>query len=233
MKKIRKPSEKVLLATLRACLKNGERLQEESYDLEFRTPPSSRYFLVMIAQEEFAKAFILYLTREGTVPFSAAVLRAINDHACKQLVGVVMDYIIMHWETIEELQDAVRKDYALGEKLPKDVSSAMALLRFEKIGKWEGDRAGFSNKNVYDPLTRGISEGKKDRHKQDALYVRIGRDGRVCSTPDTAINEKETHAEFERAGRYRRFIDSLLTDINRTDRHEKAVAALRSLFVAP
>jgi hypothetical protein len=220
----------VLLVTLQACLKNGERLLAETYDLEFRKPPSSRYFLVMIAQEELAKAFIFYLIMEGVIPFSDAVLRAVNDHACKQLIGVIMDYLIMHWEEIEELREAIRKDYALGEQLPADVGSAMELLRYEKIGRWEGTRGSWARGSDYEASVRRIAEGKKDGHKQDSLYVRVGRDGRVSSTPDT-IGEEETQTEFERAGRYKRFVDSLLAADRRSDhRYEKAMTALRLLF---
>jgi hypothetical protein len=60
MGKLQEPCPDALLRTIHACIENGERLLEETFDLEFRKPPSSRYFLVMIAQEEFAKAFILY-----------------------------------------------------------------------------------------------------------------------------------------------------------------------------
>jgi hypothetical protein len=124
----------VLLAAIGACVKNGQRLLDESYDMEFREPPSSRYFLVMIAQEELAKAFILFIIREGVTALTPAVLRAINDHACKQLVGVILDYMIMHWEEVAEMQAAVRRDHDLGDRLPHEVGSAMELLRYEKIG---------------------------------------------------------------------------------------------------
>jgi hypothetical protein len=53
-----KPDAEVLRETIRVCIANGERILDESYNLEFVNPPSSRFFLVMIAQEEFAKAFI-------------------------------------------------------------------------------------------------------------------------------------------------------------------------------
>jgi len=130
----------VLLTAIGACVKNGQRLFEESYDLEFREPPSSRYFLVMIAQEEFANAFILFIVREGVTALTPAVLRAINDHACKQLVGVILDYMIMHWEEVPEMRVAVRRDHELGDRLPHEVGSAMELLRYEKIGRWENNR---------------------------------------------------------------------------------------------
>jgi hypothetical protein len=74
-----------------------------------------------------------------------------------------------------------------------------------------------------------IAAGKKDRRKQDALHVRVGRDGRVCSTPQT-ISEDEARDEFERARRYRGFVDSMLDGKASAHRHDKAMAALKTLF---
>ena len=93
---------------------------EEAYDLEFRAPPSSRFFLIMIAQEEFAKAFILHLVKESAVPFTSEVLRATKDHTCKHLVSMIMDYVIMHWDELDELQAMIRRDFDLDEKLADD-----------------------------------------------------------------------------------------------------------------
>ena len=229
MAKPQKPSKSALLATIQACVENGERLLEETYDLEFREQPSSRFFLIMIAQEEFAKAFILFLVREDIVLFSPPVLRAINDHACKQLVGMIMDYMIMHWDDVEELRAAISNDYDLGDRLPNDVGSAMELLRYEKIGRWESNNWVWAEDPKYDTSALRIAEGRKDRRKQDALYVRVGRDGRVCSTPQT-ISEDETRDEFERARRYRSFVDSMLDGKASSHRYDKAMAALKILF---
>lgn len=227
---IRRPSAQVLILTIKACLWNADRLLNESYNLEFCEPSSSRYFLVMTAQEELAKAFVFYLIREATVPFSASMLRAINDHSCKHLVGVIMDYMIMHWEEVEEMQELVRKDHALGDRLPEDVRSAMELLRYEKVGRWEGTRGRSPPGSNYESSARRIAGGKKDVRKQDSLYIRVGRDGRVCSTPDT-ISEAETETEFERANRYKRFMDSLLAEGKGPNyRYGKGIRALSILF---
>jgi len=231
MSHVQQPGSETLLATIWACVKNGERLLDESYDLEFRKPTASRYFLVMIAQEEFAKAFILYIVREEVTTLTASVLRAINDHACKQLAGVVLDYMIMHWEEIAEMEAAVRTDHDLGDHLPHDVGSAMELLRYEKIGRWEGHRWVWAEDPDYDRSAQRIADGTKDRHKQDALYVRVGRDGRVSSTPGT-ITEAETQDEFARAGRYHRFMESLLCGDAQIYRYDKAMAVLKQLFAA-
>ena len=196
--KVRLPTPRAdtFLETIQACVTNGERLLHETYDLEFRTPPSSQFFLAMIAQEEFAKAFMLYLVKEGIVPFTPSVLRATNDHACKQLVGMIMDYMIMHWDDIDDLDAAISRDGELGDKMPEDVGSAMELLRYEKIGRWAAQHCmSWNRDSTYDRTARQIAEGKKDRRKQDALYIRIDSDGQVCSTPQT-ISEGETRTEL-------------------------------------
>jgi hypothetical protein len=231
MSELHSPSSEALRGTIEACKRNAERLLDETFDLEFREPTSTRFFLAMIAQEELAKAFIFYLIRERVIPFSRAVLRAVNDHACKQLVGVIMDYTIMHWDEIDELKALVERDAELGDRLPPEVGSAMDFLRYEKIGRWERSYGIWAEDPGYDKLVLRIADGRKDGHKQDALYVRVGRDGRVCSTPESAIVATETRAELERAHRYRRYVESLLAEGQRTDRHEKAVTVLKLLFV--
>lgn len=52
----------------------------------------------------------------------------------------------------------------------------------------------------------------------------------MSNTPE-AIREDEAQTEFERAGRYKRFIHSLLIEDKRPDRrYEKAMTALRLLL---
>jgi AbiV family abortive infection protein len=227
--KLHIPSKTTLLTTIRACIVNGERLLEETYDLEFRKPPSSRFFLIMIAQEEFAKAFILFLVREDIVPFSRPIQRAINDHACKQLVGMIMDYMIMHWDDIEEITAILRNDADLEDRFPLDVGSAIEILRYEKIGRWETNNRIYADGPKYDKSALRIAEGKKDRHKQDALYVRVGGDGSVSSTPNF-ISEDETANELQRARRYSGYVEAVLDGNASSDRYDKAMAALKMLF---
>lgn len=223
-----------ILKTIKACIANGARLLEETYDLEIRRPSSTRFFLIMTAQEEFAKAFILLLIKEDIIPLSPPVRRAINDHVCKQLVGIILDYLIMHWEEIEELKSAIKLDIDLGDRLPNDVGSALEIFVYEKIGKWAGNNWVWAEDPAYDRAALKISKGKKDRRKQDALYVRIRRDGGVCSTP-AIITEEETQKEFERAERYRFFMLSQLSDgvaLRQSDqrRAKKITDALVILF---
>lgn len=53
---LKKPKHEDVAASAQLCLDNGDRLLEQKYDLEFREPSSTRFYMAMIAQEEFAKA---------------------------------------------------------------------------------------------------------------------------------------------------------------------------------
>ncbi len=55
---IRRTMNHKLAESARACLKNGHRLLDDAEFLEFSEPPTTAYFLSLIAQEEFAKALL-------------------------------------------------------------------------------------------------------------------------------------------------------------------------------
>lgn len=218
-----------------ACLENADRLLEETYDLEFRRPLATTYYIAVIAQEEAAKAFLLILIRDGLVPMDRGVRRALNDHACKHLVGMILDYMIMHWDTTEELNALISQDLAVADgRLPNDVGSALEILAYEKIDRWKGNHWAWAEDPGYDDGALRIAEGRKDRRKQDALYVRLGSDGQVSSTP-MEITEGETKVELETARRYCGFVNSLVegTDAGiQAKRVGKVMAAMKVVFRA-
>lgn len=230
MKILQKPKSTHLVASAQLCLDNGDRLLEQRYDLEFREPSATRFYMAMIAQEEFAKAFMLLLVRDDVIPFSSPILRAMNDHTCKQLVGMIMDYVIMHWDETDEFMAMIAADSAFGEdRFPDDIGSALELLRYEKIGRWESRAWVWGEDPDYDKSAIAIAEGKKDRLKQDALYVRIGKDGRVVSTPDSCSLE-DTKKEEDRAGRYYALVRGALEGGGQNYRYDRIVKALKFLF---
>lgn len=224
------PSSVELLTSIRACIDNGERLLDDTLRREFREPPATNLYIAMIAQEEFAKAFVLYLVREGTIPWSKKVLRAMNDHACKQLVGVILDYLNPPLdETYEQMLDRIRVEVALGDQLPRRMTDVVAILRYEKIGRWESPLWFWSEAPDYEPSIRKLAEGKRDRIKQDALYVRIGADGRVVSLPcDT--KECDCEEELERARSYARFLATLVEAPDYRSEYRKIKSFIALLF---
>lgn len=224
-----RPTKSVLTKSVSSCIQNGNRLLDEMYDLEFRSIVATRYFLAMIAQEEFAKAFLLLLIRDDVVPFTPEVLRAMNDHTCKQLLGIIMDYTIMHWEQIEELEAMIASDGSPNGPFPPNVSSAINLLRHEKIRRWESQNWSWAEDPNYDRETVSVAKGKRDRRKQDALYIRIGRDGRSVNNPAT-VTEVECLLEKDRASRYARLLESAIEGAEQNYRFEKAIETLKTVF---
>lgn len=151
-------SRKRLSRSLEACLANSQRLVDESYDIEFREPTSTRFYLLIIAQEEAAKAFILHLVRDGVVPLSKEIRRAMNDHVCKQLVGILMDYLVLRWVSMDELEAKVRRDFELGDLFPQDIGSALEIFAYEKDQRWQSAWKMIST--LHPGLTRRLAEAK-------------------------------------------------------------------------
>ena len=128
--------------------------------VEFQEPPATKLMLAMIAQEESAKTFILFLVREGIVPWSCELLRAMNDHACKQLVSIVLDYADRQWTEPSELERLFDEEYDRDGKLPFNVASALNIFRHEKIGRWESKDWVWSEDPEYDKGVIKVAEGR-------------------------------------------------------------------------
>ena len=152
-----------------------------------------------------------------------------NDHSCKQLLGMIMDYVIMHWDELDEMKAMIAAEVELGDRFPDDVGSALEMLRYEKIGRWESGVWCWAEDPNYDRAAQDIADGKRDRLKQDALYVRIGKDGQAVSVPDQ-ISIIETKIEEDRAVRYKGLIGSALKGGSPPLRYDKTIKALRALF---
>ncbi|WP_213215265.1 hypothetical protein [Roseibium polysiphoniae] len=224
-------SQVELNRAIRASIDNCDRLIEESYDLEFREPADTRLFLLMIAQEEAAKAFLLYLVREEIITMSREVGRAMNDHACKQLVGILLDYLVAKWETIAELDEQIRYDLELGDLLPQDVGSALEILALEKVHAWRSGAPIWVEDPNYDRMVLKVSKGAIDRRKQDALYVRLSKTGAIASVPGK-IKPEEANLAFDSVNEHIRFVDcAAFGDQGQTSiRFEKVLQALQVVF---
>jgi AbiV family abortive infection protein len=180
--KSRNHISKRLGKSVRAVIQNATRLLEDTQSLEFSEPPTSAWFLALIAQEELAKAFMLCLVNRGAIPWNPHILRVLQDHRCKQLVCLVMDYLAPDIDEFITRSNAVviKKELPI---MPQRIADALNILRHEKIGRWVSKTWVWAEEPDYDHDALAIAEGKKDRLKQDALYVRLGKDGSVASTP--------------------------------------------------
>ncbi|WP_454060830.1 hypothetical protein [Candidatus Nitrospira salsa] len=187
------------LDSAKKCCTNSRRLLNEAERLEFEEVPATRHYLSIIAQEESAKAFLLYLVGITVLPWTPFLRRAVRDHHCKQLVGLILDYLSPDTEEFLRRIDAWR-ERGQPPSLPNSVGDAINILRHEKIGKWESTNWWWTEEPDYDHTALNVAEGKRDREKQRSLYVELGQNGQVASTPDQ-ITEGKANDEFERARR--------------------------------
>jgi hypothetical protein len=81
-----------LLKAMTACVENGLRLHQDAQSLDMDRSPTV-LGLCILAQEEFAKAFLLHLVREGVISWTARVRESLHSHAHKQLMGLIMEWL--------------------------------------------------------------------------------------------------------------------------------------------
>ena len=127
------PRRQDVQASIEACLENGARLLDDAIHLEFEELGGTRFMISLLAQEEYAKAFLLYCVREEIIPWDDGLRRVMRDHACKHLAAIVMEYIDPKWETLEELRSIINAEYDLNGRFPPRVSSALNILYHEKV----------------------------------------------------------------------------------------------------
>ncbi len=209
-KLFRLPRKEDVQASIDACLANAEGLMDDAVQLEFQKRGGARVVICMLAQEEYAKAFLLYMVREELVPWDSDLLRVMRDHASKHLVAIVMEYIDPEWDTLDELRAITNAEYDLEGRFPPRVSSALNILYHKKIR-----RGDFSHDNDYDSEVLKVAFGKRDRVKQDAVYIDLDKSCRVKNAP-TDVTREEAHVEYERAHRYA----SIVTGLIRSDAYE-------------
>ncbi len=178
------------------CRTNADRILDDAkYLEEFGRFPSARA-LAILAQEEFAKAYLLRLVDENVVPICDEVLRACRDHSCKHLIGLVMAHMFTPVEEWISRDKRVR-DSGSDFVLPPHVADALNIFCHEKLRRWrwKNNRGSFYEPS-YDQKAKNIADGGLDKVKQNALYVGIGRNG-VTSTP--CCSELEAREAIETA----------------------------------
>ena len=186
---------KNLSAAIRALYENATRLLEDAqYLMEYGRFPTS-YALSILAQEEYAKTFLLFLVGDDAIPWNAEVRRALRDHTCKQLIASIMEYLDAEWQKlISQCFDPAQ----FRRSFPSNVADALNIVRHEKVPRmpewsWVDDA-------LVDKQARAIADGEVDKQKQNALYVGLGKTGQVYSSP-TSITETEATLEHKKTQR--------------------------------
>ena len=250
------------LEAAEACRSNGERLLYDADFVNFSDHPAGTAFAwATIAQEELAKAFLLFLVSRDVIDWNSRVSRAMRDHTCKQLLGLViahlspdadedykrsMEWLAGHVERKglfeaydksndnNEKHEILKRITEISEKhdsLPRAVVDAILILRHEKIGRGKPSVSlPPEEKPAYDPIAKGLSDGSLDRVKQDAVYVRLARDGHVASTP-TRIKYDDAKSAIEIANRMRDFVRFMLAQNDVADfEYQKIESVFKEAF---
>lgn len=191
-----------LFQAIEAALKNADRLVDDArWLLDVERFPSA-HALSILAQEEYAKAFLLYLIQIEAIPWNSEVRRTITNHTCKQLLALIMDHLEPEWD---EFLRRMKNKYEFKSYFPPHVADALHIIRYEKVPR-RGQWAWIDDDDPpCDPKPRKIANGQVDKEKQDALYIRIGKTGHVISTP-FRITAEEAKRELEKAERVGRVI---------------------------
>jgi AbiV family abortive infection protein len=79
--------------TISACYENGKKLLEDAKLLFEWDRFSTALALSILAQEEFAKTFLLTLVADDALPWLPEVQQSMVKHQCKHLLAIVMEWL--------------------------------------------------------------------------------------------------------------------------------------------
>jgi len=157
------------------------------------------FALAVLAQEEYAKVLLLSLVDANAIPWSSDVRRALHDQVCKQLAAVILDYLSPDDEEFFRRHDLSR----IGAKeavFRADVLDAIHVICHERIPRERDHWWLDPSERSLDEIVESIANGRLEGHKQDAIYVRIGKAGDVLARP-LEIGEAVAKAETARSER--------------------------------
>ncbi|MDR4493856.1 MAG: AbiV family abortive infection protein [Nitrospirales bacterium] len=183
----------------RACVENGQRLHEDAEWLGVERSTTA-VALCILAQEDFAKAFLLHLICEGVIPWTGKVRESLYKHKYKQLVGIIMEWL-------SPSDDAFIARLGVGpdaRTLPAHVADAMKLYVEKVLPRGHISCPPAAS----DPIAMTVADGDRDKTKQDALYVRLSPDGEVLRIP-SPVTAELVEAELERTKRFSELVGPL------------------------
>ena len=222
----KKPKIDNFIESSKACLKNAEMFLNDIEFLEIERYPTA-YALAVISQEEIAKAFLLYLIHCEAIPWNKFVKRSLRDHSCKQLWGIVLNELEPTTEKfLEKLQNGTLVSL---DVFINDVADVLNIYRHEKIGRWKYSRWVWNEMPKYKKHTKRVAEGYVDKIKQNALYVQIGEDGRVCSVP-SSVSQQLMEGAVDAAKRFHGLVKKLIEKEYESLHFDWLKQALKEMF---
>jgi AbiV family abortive infection protein len=218
------PAAETLTKSISECARNGKALLDDA-DLLFGWDRfSTALALAILAQEEFAKAFLLQLVADGILPWAPEIRRSITRHECKHLLAIVMDWVPASdfdqdgwWGRYKEKQKQREQriaDYKAGKisadeflaqlkadkdaaAFPETVAAALNIYRHEHLEALAKRYPWRDDEGAKGPV-RKIADGALDAKKQSALFVDIGKTGAVTQHPGT-VTRGDAEKEIRRA----------------------------------
>jgi len=209
--------------SISACTKNGEKLLEDAKCLFGFDRFSTALALAVLAQEEFAKAFLLQLVVDDALPWLPEVRRSMVRHQCKHLLAIVMEWLPPF--DLDRLSEQQRRDterheqkmawyqrslerYKQGNLLPDpddpepiepdfvfppDVATALNIYRHEEIERLRSGNP-WKDADWATGKARKIADGSLDRKKQSAFYVDITKTGEIGLHPGLITRDEAAEA---------------------------------------
>ena len=175
------PKAEDLVASAQSCFANASETLDDAKILVSNQRFYRGYAIAILAQEEFAKAFIL-CSCALQPRWDAEVWKALRDHAPKQAVLEVMERYA-NWFT-QHNSFALRHNATALIPMPLTRMPGAA-----ELASW-----------LSEVKVSVIKQRTIDRSKQEAFYVGIGRDGKVSSTP--SCTSEQASAQLQKAATF-------------------------------
>lgn len=97
------PEREALEQSISATMENGRKLLDDARLLSDWDRFPTAFALAILAQEEFAKSFLLQLVADEALPWLPEVQRSMAWHDCKHLLAIVLEWLPTYdWENMLE-----------------------------------------------------------------------------------------------------------------------------------
>jgi AbiV family abortive infection protein len=184
------------------CIENGERLLEDADILCSYERYATSYGLAKLAQEEFAKGFILKLVESGSLNWNKEVQRSLNHHVSKQIMAIILDYI---YPTTEQFLEMINNKTFLNR--PQKVTDAMNIYVHEILMRWQSKNWIWMENPNYKKEALSVFQQKEEKKKHNAFYIQITKEGKSVNLTKK-FTKKVVKVEIESAKRYKQVLNS-------------------------
>jgi hypothetical protein len=109
-----------------------------------------------------------------------------------------MEYLFTPWgdaASMLERNKKIREKYP-DFLFPKKVADALNIFCHEKISRWKSSSWVWAEDPKYDVEAKKVWKGKIEKTKQNALYISIGKDGKVTNIPRNDSDDVNKAIEY-------------------------------------